>query len=220
MFDVDGTLVDSAGFDGTLYARAVRDVLDVDVDRTWASYRNVTDSGILEEILQGSELESAADQHREHVKRRFVALTREYLLRHPSRIREIAGANALIRTLLAARGVRVAIATGGWRETAALKLTAIGLDPSSIAFASASDATARAKIMEIAERRALQGASPAKITYFGDGEWDKRASAALGYDFVAIGDAVEHDVQYNDFTQHDTIVARLGLTPVRKALRR
>ena len=51
VFDVDGTLVESDEFDGVLYAKAVRDVLDIDVDEDWSSYRHVTDSGILEEIL-------------------------------------------------------------------------------------------------------------------------------------------------------------------------
>ncbi len=48
VFDVDGTLVESDEFDGVLYAKAVRDVLDIDVDEDWSSYRHVTDSGILD----------------------------------------------------------------------------------------------------------------------------------------------------------------------------
>lgn len=51
MFDIDGTLVDSNGFDGALFARAVREELGVPVDTTWQSYRHVTDSGVLEELL-------------------------------------------------------------------------------------------------------------------------------------------------------------------------
>ena len=31
MFDIDGTLVDSAGFDSELYEEAVRSVLDVEI---------------------------------------------------------------------------------------------------------------------------------------------------------------------------------------------
>ena len=64
MFDVDGTLVDSAGFDGNLYAEAVRAVLGVDVDETWASYANVTDSGVLEQILAEREFERPLEELR------------------------------------------------------------------------------------------------------------------------------------------------------------
>ena len=51
MFDIDGTLVDSHGFDGDLFARAVRRELGVQVDETWQSYEQRTDSGVLEEVL-------------------------------------------------------------------------------------------------------------------------------------------------------------------------
>ena len=47
-FDIDGTLVASADFDGDLYEQAVRDVLGVDLNPDWSQYRNVSDSGILE----------------------------------------------------------------------------------------------------------------------------------------------------------------------------
>jgi len=35
MFDIDDTLVDSAGFDGELYAAAVESELGFAVDRNW-----------------------------------------------------------------------------------------------------------------------------------------------------------------------------------------
>ena len=78
MFDIDGTLVDSDEFDGALYAQAVQSVLGADVDTTWSSYENVTDSGILEEIL--ARKNHAADDLRETralVKRRRVAVGQE-----------------------------------------------------------------------------------------------------------------------------------------------
>ena len=37
MFDIDGTLVDSAGFNAKLYVEAVRGVLNVDIDSDWNS---------------------------------------------------------------------------------------------------------------------------------------------------------------------------------------
>lgn len=52
VFDIDGTLVDSNEFDGLLYAEAVKRVLGHEIDRTWCNYTSVTDSGILNEILE------------------------------------------------------------------------------------------------------------------------------------------------------------------------
>jgi phosphoglycolate phosphatase-like HAD superfamily hydrolase len=210
MFDIDGTLVDSTGFDGDRYAEAVRSVLGVDVDTTWQSYRNVTDSGILEELLDADVSGRPRDALRAAVKDRFVAATRAHLAREPHVLREIAGARALLETLLRAPGVRVAIATGGWAETATLKLRAIGVDPAAIAFATASDAIERTEIMRLAERRALGRQPAGRRTYFGDGAWDQRASAALGYRFIAVGRAVAHDPCFDDFRDCDAVLACLG----------
>jgi phosphoglycolate phosphatase-like HAD superfamily hydrolase len=210
MFDIDGTLVDSVGLDGALYAQAVREVLGVTVDETWMSYKNVTDSGVLEEVLAACQLGRPVEEARTAVKRRFVELMRDYLARNPSAIREVAGAREFLITLCSMPAVRVAVATGGWRETAALKLRGIGLRIEDLTIATASDGVERTRIMALAEQRAMLGAVPCRRTYFGDGAWDKRASAELGYDFVGIGRNVEHDVLFDDFANRDAVLACLA----------
>lgn len=48
IFDIDGTLVDSAKFDSELYINAVRETIpDVFIHDDCEKYMNVTDSGIL-----------------------------------------------------------------------------------------------------------------------------------------------------------------------------
>lgn len=211
MFDVDGTLVDSAGFDGALYGQAVREVLSVDVDETWASYRNVTDSGILEELLEqryfGREVEDLGAK----VKRRFVELTEDYVARHPSSVREVPGAKVMIETLCAIPDVRVAVATGGWKETASLKLRSIGLAVERLPLATASDSVERTTIMQIAEQRAMRGLTPVRRTYFGDGAWDKRASAQLGYRFIAVGRNVHNELLFQDFSDCEAVLESLAV---------
>jgi len=211
MFDVDGTLVDSAGFDGALYAQAVRELLDIDVDETWTSYRNVTDSGILEELLAQRDFGRAVEDLRSDVKRRFVELTQHYLARHPSAVREVPGAKALVEALCAIPNVRVAVATGGWKETAWLKLNSIGLAAERLPLATASDSVERTKIMQFAERRAMLDLLPSRKTYFGDGAWDKRASAQLGYQFIAVGRNVEHELLFQDFNDREAVLACLAV---------
>jgi phosphoglycolate phosphatase-like HAD superfamily hydrolase len=211
MFDVDGTLVDSAGFDGALYAQAVREVLQIPVDETWASYRNATDSGILEQLLAQHDFGPAVGDLRAGVKRRFVELFEDYAARHPSAVREIPGAKALIDTLCTIPSVRVAVATGGWLETASLKLKGIGLAIERLAIATASDSADRTTIMQIAERRAMLGFASSRKTYFGDGAWDQRASAHLGYQFIAIGRNIEHDLLFQDFSDREAVLACLAV---------
>lgn len=209
MFDIDGTLVDSAGFDADLYAQAVEGVLNIEVDRNWDAYEHVSDSGILEQLLRDSRFANDRAALAARVQQRFVGLVRDYLQREPVAVREIAGARRLVERLLALPDVRVAIATGGWEPTARLKLEYVGIDLGGVGFASSSDARARTDIMRLAAQRALSGTSFKRATYFGDGAWDRRASAELGYEFVAVGRGVAHPVTYDDLRDVDGIVAQL-----------
>ena len=207
-FDIDGTLVASADFDADLYEQAVRDDLGLDLNPDWSQYKNVSDSGVLEEIL-----ESIPDpEERIHLGRRvqsaFLHSTSQYVERNPGLIREIPGAKALVETLREFPNVCICIATGGWAETAQLKLRAIGLDPANIPMATSSDAVKRTDIMQLAESRATKGLV-AKRTYFGDGQWDKKAAAELGYDFVAIGGRMDHHVAFQDLQDIEAILGML-----------
>jgi phosphoglycolate phosphatase-like HAD superfamily hydrolase len=211
MFDIDGTLVDSDEFDGPLYAQAVRSVVGEDVDTAWASYRNVTDSGILLEILERRGLQQDADEISSRVMQVFFGLTDDYLKRHPAVIREVPGAKDLVTALLAKPNVRVAVATGGWRETAFLKLKRIGLNPETLAVATACDAIERTKIMQIAEHRACAGNAPQRRIYFGDGSWDKRACAEINYEFIAVGKKIEHHTRFDDLRNQVAVLDALRL---------
>jgi beta-phosphoglucomutase-like phosphatase (HAD superfamily) len=209
MFDIDGTLVDSAGFEGDFYAQAIESVLGVRIDRNWDVYEHVSDSGILAQVLREAEVDGDCAELAARVQRLFVAEVSTYLANNPSALREIEGAKCLVERLLVRPGVRVAVATGGWQETARLKLRLVGIDSECLAFASSSDAQARTEIMQLAARRAMQGIAFRRATYFGDGPWDRRASEQLGYDFVAVGKAVAHNVAYDDLRDTDAILTWL-----------
>jgi phosphoglycolate phosphatase-like HAD superfamily hydrolase len=214
MFDIDGTLVDSAGFESELYAQAVRSVLNVEIDRDWSRYEHVSDTGILEEVLRRAGRDGEASELTARVQEYFVSLVRDHFKRAPEAVREIAGARRLVERLRGISGVRVAIATGGWEPTARLKLAHIGIDVGGIGMASSSDARARTDIMRLAAQRAMRGETFVRATYFGDGAWDLRASAELGYDFVAVGGAVTHGRAYADLRDTVAILTALGVSAV------
>jgi phosphoglycolate phosphatase-like HAD superfamily hydrolase len=210
VFDIDGTLVDSDEFDGELYAGAIRKVLETDVDCRWGRYTYVTDSGILDEILVESQISGVRDTIQMRVRAEFVRMTQEYLARNPEALREIRGAKALFEKLRQQPFISLAVATGGWRETAELKLRGIGLEPDTIPLASSSDSHDRREIIRLAERRALNGQAAVRRTYIGNGTWDKEAASALGYDFVGIGNRVVHEIVFPDLTDHAGILDCLG----------
>ena len=210
-FEIDGTLVDSDEFDAELYVQAVRNVLGVSIDRDWDRYDNVTDSGILEQILNENDYpKSRVDIHFK-VRTELLSLTESFLAKRPGTLREINGARELIENLKSRMAVAVAIATGGWEETAKLKLQGIGLNLDELAVATASDATSRIEIMKIAETRSLNGRIATKKTYFGDGIWDKKASEELNYDFIGVGAGVKHHTIIADLCDHAAIIEQLGV---------
>lgn len=209
LFDIDGTLIDSAEFDSKLYVRAVGQVLGLEIGDDWSAFRNVTDGGILNEIIDNVGLEAGRLRIHSEVKAVFADLVSQYLDEREGRLPEIEGAGAFLAELKSLSSVSIALATGGWGETARMKLRAAGLERYRIPLASGSDAFTRTAIMQIAEKRALGNQKASRRTYFGDGVWDKRASEELGYEFIGIGDKVQHHARYPDFQRSETILAHL-----------
>jgi len=212
VFDVDGTLVESEDFDGILYARAIRNALKIEVDEDWSGYRHQTDSGILNEVLDRNGIEGDRTLAHASVERKFITLVAGYLASRGDRLREVPGARAFVNRLAARPDVVIGIATGGWKETAAMKLRAIGLDPDTLNLASGSDAASRVEIMRIAAKRALGGRSVDRKTYFGNRPWDREASRRLGWHFVGIGPDVEHSTRFDDFLDDESIDQALAQT--------
>ena len=211
VFDIDGTLVDSYGFDAELYTDAVRRVLGINIDTDWARYTNATDSGILDQVIEETGVEGDRETIQERVQCEFTRLTDAYIKQNARGFKEIPGARAFIEHLEQIEDVALAIATGGWESTAKLKLRAIGLDPHQFALATASDAISRTEIIGIAAYRSLRGIKAARKTYFGDGLWDKRASEALGYEFIGVGNRVDHHATFLDYRNVEAIRTHLGV---------
>lgn len=211
VFDVDGTLVESEDFEGVLYAGAVRNTLRIDVDEDWSGYRHQTDGGILNEVLDRNGSDGDRSLAHASVRREFIALVSGYLAARGDRLPEVPGARAFVGRLAARPDVAVGIATGGWKETAAMKLRAIGLDPDSLNLASGSDAASRVEIMRVAEIRALAGRAADRKTYFGNRPWDREASRRLGWHFVGIGPDVQHSARFNDFSDQESVREVLDL---------
>ena len=190
VFDVDGTLTRTNDVDEVCYVAAVSEVLSIpDVDNDWTHYLHVTDSGILRQVVQSSLGRNVLPMEMDRVCQCFHRRL-EDAFREPDSCLPVDGGPAMLRQLAERSDLAVAIATGGWESTARLKLDRAGYDIRGIPLASSSDADAREEILRIAERRARDrhGAPGFEtITYVGDGVWDARAAASLGWRFLGVG---------------------------------
>lgn len=184
LFDIDGTLIESMAVDTELYFASVNEVLGpVRIRDKLSDYDHVTDSGILAQLFDDNgypfDAELAAA-----VRTVFVDSVRKHI--------ETAGpfpaVDGAVHFLQEARGsddARVAIATGGWRGSALLKLASAGFEIDGIPLVTCDDAPSRIEIM----RTALTsiGGDFDSVTYYGDAEWDERACRSLGWNFVPVG---------------------------------
>ncbi len=197
ILDIDGTLLESAEDDDRLYRESVVAALGpVRLRADLGDYSRVTDTGILEQIAADNGIRFDAGMLTE-VRQVFLERMREHIDR-TGPFEAVPGAVDFLGRLRASPLVSVAIATGGWRATARLKLDSAGLAVGHLPLASSDDATARADIMRIA-LDSLDGAFET-ITYVGDGAWDRSASAELGWHFQPVGAGIGGIASYDELS--------------------
>lgn len=208
MFDVDGTLVQSYDFDARCFIDAVKEVLNVAIDSNWSRYKHVTDTGIVDEIIDLNNLGNRKDKLREEIKHTFVRKIAKRIKEKPAQ--EVPGASSFLSRLNSMDNIALSIATGGWYESALLKLNSAGISVSHIPMASSNDHFSRTEIMKIARSRAYTD-DTIKCTYFGDAAWDKKACHELGYNFVLVGNRVDHHQCINNFLSVHIALSYIGI---------
>ncbi len=187
LFDIDGTLTQSQAIDGELYLRSLAEVFGfADVDADWSAYRHTTDSGILQEVFESRHGRAPSLAEVAAFRSHFVGAIAAAAARTP--FREIDGARLALSHVGQLPSHRVALATGGWSDSARCKMLSAGMDYDALPAASADDALSRVSIMRIAMDRAVSrmGAQPDSVVYVGDGIWDAWACRQLDLPFIGI----------------------------------
>lgn len=208
MFDVDGTLVESYKFDEECYINAIYQILGHDIDSGWTKYQHVSDAGILDQHLKKYNLLHKREAIHAQVKLAFIDNIKKHLMQFPAK--EVRGAAEFISFLRKQKNVSLSIATGGWAETAQLKLESAGIDVSDISMASSDDHYSRTEIMKLALSKAAVKADNS-LTYFGDAEWDKKACEELQFNFVLVGNRVKHKQTVKDYSELKFACKFIGL---------
>jgi len=188
MFDIDGTLTETMKVDEECFVRSLDEICGfTNVETDWSRYRHTTDAGIFHEIYLARTGRLPSDAEISHFQRHFVALLGSASFVTP--FAPVSGARELLSVLSVSAKYRVSIATGGWRDSARLKMASAGMCFDDHPAASADDAHDRESIMRISNRRAVDqhGVPFTRTVYVGDGVWDARACRALDIPFIGIG---------------------------------
>jgi phosphoglycolate phosphatase-like HAD superfamily hydrolase len=194
LFDIDGTLIDTAGAGRIAMERACSIVFGIDGVSAKAAgvrFAGMTDPVILEAVSGAigvpSERYAAA---RERLQWTFLRELRAELARHEPRRRVLPGVGALLDELAARGHVRMGLLTGNLEEGARLKLQALGLDGYFPGGGFSSDHPDRREIARIARDRlsTLAGLEFAAgdVVVVGDTEHDVDCARANGFRAVAV----------------------------------
>ena len=196
VFDIDGTLIESMAIDSDLYFSSISAVLgSVEIRENLNDYDHVTDTGIISQVMEDNGLPQDSDAINT-IRNRFVAGLIEHI-KADGPFPEIPGAGRFIDRLRESKEHDVAIATGGWRQSALLKLETSELNVKGIPVFSCDDSPSRSEIMRIALSQL--GTLYESVMYFGDAEWDRRACEILGWEFVPVGSGIGGIETYDNF---------------------
>jgi len=218
MFDIDGTLTETMKVDGECFVRSFMDVFGFsDIDTDWSHYRHTTDSGILHDVCASRTGRPSTEQDVSRFRQHFIQLLTAASSRSP--FTSVAGAAQLLSRLSSSSTHRVSLATGGWRDSARLKMTSAGMCFDSHLAASADDALDRESIVRLSIQKAVERYEGefASIVYVGDGVWDARACRALGIPLIgtAPGEHAERLVSegavrvFQNFSESDLFLESL-----------
>jgi phosphoglycolate phosphatase-like HAD superfamily hydrolase len=187
MFDIDGTLTETMKVDEECFVRSFKDVFGfTDIDTDWSHYPHTTDSGIFHDVFTSRFGRSPAAQEISRFRQHFIQLLAAASSQSP--FAPVAGADRLLSRLAQGGSHRVSLATGGWRDSARLKMASAGMCFDDHPAASADDALDRESIMTLSKQRAAKryGESFACTVYVGDGVWDARACRSVGIPFIGV----------------------------------
>ena len=186
IFDIDGTIIDSVRTDDECFIRSFLDLFNINLSGAdWNNFEHVTDSGLTSEIFNIYLGRSPMEQELRQLKAHF----RNLINQRKNEFVEIRGAKNTMAYLIENPEFSIAFATGGWRETARLKLSTVGFEPGKLILTSANDHFDRSVITKMAIDKALKKENLKEfdtITYIGDGIWDLKTSQQLGINFIGI----------------------------------
>jgi phosphoglycolate phosphatase-like HAD superfamily hydrolase len=187
IFDIDGTLIQTSKVDSDCFIKALGEEF-AELKPDWNSFPHVTDSCILNECVKLRYGREATFEDKSHFQSRFVSFLKGAFEENPADFAPTQGASFIWSELLQLDW-NIAIASGGWKESAKFKLKTMGIHSDAIPHAFANDGISREEIVLTAIERARAFYNTQvfeKMVYVGDGLWDARTCKNLGISFIGI----------------------------------
>ena len=190
VFDIDGTLTNTVKIDDFCFTETIKNLYSVALgDADWNHFPFVTDLGICKSIFENTLNKPFTDRELIKIKTNFLKMLKENWKTKPELFDRIPNALTFFNHIVG--NYPIAIATGGWAETAAFKLNVANFKFHNLPFANSNHHFSRKEITQkaIDMSRNIYETHFSKIVYFGDGKWDLNTCKELGIAFIGIDHA-------------------------------
>ena len=190
IFDIDGTLCFSNYADDICYMQAFKDTFSFEITNSdWDSYKIPTETGIIEELCSKFLNRKPFESEIQKMVKRYVELIKIEFEKDTNCFQEVPGAINLIDYLRNNPKLFIGIATGGFGDSAFLKLSRVGFQLDNIPIAHNDDHKSKYLIIKSLIKRILDNKGLKnfdKIIYIGDREYDYRTANELNIDFIGV----------------------------------
>ncbi len=188
LFDLDGTLIYSGRRDSLCFAMAYEMIYQrkfPSID--WSHYPHVTDTVIFETVIQEHFSRKPEQEEVKVFETLYMELLSEGRKKAPGDFKEVPGARNLIEYLSEQEDVSIAVATGGWKRPAELKLQHVGIRHDVFPISGADGQYNRESIIQEAIRLTeLPDGKVTRMVYIGDAIWDVHTTRNLKMNFLGI----------------------------------
>ena len=188
IFDVDGTLIYSERRDSQSFSEAFLQTFNHPIPTIdWHTYPHVTDTNIFDHLMTQLFGRAATPDQMNTFMSAYLEKLASKRAQSPEHYRMVPGSKACLEQLTQLPDTIVGIGTGGWKQTAALKLDHVRIAFDHIFFHGADGHYTRESIIEavINEARSVHP-NIEKIVYIGDALWDVKTTRNMNLPFIGI----------------------------------
>ncbi|MEH6526505.1 MAG: HAD family hydrolase [Sneathiella sp.] len=197
IFDIDGTIMHSAGHDVSLFREAhAQHIPKESMTAHWGNFSQMTDFAINNEFFDRVHGRAPTDHELNAIQSTFIALVRDAHMARPEIFSPVLGALHAIENLSGHTDWAVGFASGGWEVSATYKLETMGINANAYPTAFGDAHADRLTLVQSA-------IDAAKITHdrdafdhivsVGDGIWDVAAARDLNLPFIGISSWVSRE---------------------------
>lgn len=190
IFDIDGTLMHSAGHDEDLFKKAhAQHVGEDTTDQHWGDFTHMTDHAINTEFFERIYDRPATVNEVDAIKGSFFDMMKQTHVTAPEKFAPVRGSIEAVNRLLDHDQWSVCFASGGWGVSSSFKLSTLGIHsndhPTAFGDIHSDRLTLVNGAMEAAQQKAGVDTFD-QIVSIGDAIWDVETARKLGLSFIGI----------------------------------